>query len=165
MKSKAQIKMFENVAVMIVFFFLLVLGFRVYYSYQEQALSEELRDILETRTFQLVERLTALPELECSVGSVEIPSCIDLLKSKSLQNYIKKNPEKYFTFFGFSTIEIKPVYGEPIIVYNNTPKSYTSMQIRHLPVLLYDAKGNAKCVGVSGNCFLANLKVSVYEEE
>ncbi|MEK6857974.1 MAG: hypothetical protein AABX39_05290, partial [Nanoarchaeota archaeon] len=67
--SKAQVKMFENIGVLVVFFFLLGIGIVFYSNYQSQSLAVEQKKLLELRSLKLAEQMYNLPELDCHYGS------------------------------------------------------------------------------------------------
>jgi len=134
--KKAQIKMFENVAVMIIFFFLLVFGASFYFTLQKASLQTQVERINQLAAVQQALRLTYLPELDCSFLGVQKENCFDEFKVVSFHDNKPENNLAYFNIFGYSNITLKRIYpaGPDIPIYNRTiNSSYTRTQI---PVLV-----------------------------
>jgi hypothetical protein len=140
---RAQIKLFETVGVLVVFFFLLITGTVFYFNMQESALRKELQQQSQLRSLQAAQRAMFLPELDCSFVSVTRENCFDKLKLKALQGVIADNlraQEFYFGLFGFANVTVREIYpgGETFPIYDNTPDQYTRGPKSHSPVLIYD---------------------------
>lgn len=161
--KKAQIKMFETMAVLVIFFFLLVGGAAFYFQVQKSSLQREIEKQEQLQSFQVVQKALFLPELDCSFVSIQKDNCFDKLKVAVLSGLLSENEDMlvdYFVFFGFSEIRIYQVY--PVnesfshTLYSNTPDSYTSVIKTQSPVLLFDAVENRYDFGV--------VEVDVYAE-
>lgn len=171
--KKAQLKMFENVGVLVVFFFLLGIGVVFYFNHQSQAFAIEQKKLLELRSLQLAEQMYNLPELDCHYGSVRIDGCIDKIKLNIFKTIIENKKEQYFDIFAYSTIKINQIYPvqEEIILYDEKisydekPLEKFVSRVYKIPVLLFDSTDqNAHCKGQLGRCSLAILDVTYYEE-
>jgi len=141
--KKAQIKMFETIGVLIVFFFLLVAGFVFYFNIQSSSLQKQLAQQTQLKSLKSAQRAVFLPELECSFVSVQRENCFDRYKLAVLQDVISKNTNiknTYFKTFGYSNISVREVYpeGGVIDLYNNPPEEFSTALKSRLPVLLYD---------------------------
>ena len=138
---KAQMKMFENIAVMIIFFFLLVFGVSFYFTLQKASIQREIERINQLAAVQQALRLTFLPELDCSFAGVQKENCFDRLKVESFAGEKPETNIAYFNIFGYSNVTLKTIYppaSEPdkIVkkIYSRTVAgSYTKTQI---PVLV-----------------------------
>lgn len=137
--------MMEIVAVLFIFFVLLLLGIVFYYQYQKGAIKEEREEILAEEVVDLSLRASFLPELVCSEGGYVKGNCIDLEKLEITMGVIKENLDYYFDIFKRSKIiieEIEPgernwiLYDQsgnltsrlpvsaPVSLYNSTEKQY-----------------------------------------
>jgi hypothetical protein len=138
---RAQIKMFENIGVMIIFFFLLVFGASFYFTIQKASLEREAERINQIAAVQQALRLTFLPELDCSFAGVQTENCFDRLKVEALADFNPRSTLTYFNIFGYSNVTLRTIYSPmtsvvpgPITIYSRTVVgSYTRTTI---PVLI-----------------------------
>ena len=143
--KKAQIKMFETIGVLVIFFFLLVAGAAFYFNIQESALKKELAQQAQLKSLQAAQRAMFLPELDCSFVSVQRENCFDTLKLEAFKTVLAQDPQAqqaYFGVFGFATVSVREVYPEkadPVVIYEFLPEEYSRMLESFSPVLLYDA--------------------------
>ncbi|MBW2973334.1 hypothetical protein KY346_02995 [Candidatus Woesearchaeota archaeon] len=160
---RAQIKMFETMAVLVIFFFLLVGGAAFYFQIQKSSIKRDLERQEQLRAFQVVQKALFLPELDCSFVSIQKDNCFDKLKVINLQELLKQEKFMidYFNVFGFSEIKIMQLY--PVndtfsyTLYQNIPEKYKSVISTQSPILLFDAVQNRYNFGV--------VEVDVYAEE
>ncbi len=149
---KAQIKMFETIGVLIVFFFLLIAGTVFYFNIQKSAMSKELAQQAQLRSLQAAQRATYLPELDCSFARVTQENCFDRHKLSILAAATRDHQETYFRLFGFANVTVTEAYPatEPfrVTVYDNAPDEYSRMLKNQFPVLLYDPVSRAYSFGV-----------------
>jgi len=164
-KTKAQIKMFETMAVLIIFFFLLVSGAAFYFQIQKSSLQRDIAEQEQLRSFQIVQKASFLPELDCSFVSIQKDNCFDKLKVIELSSELEESAsdnflEYYFNVFGFSDVRIKQVYpvndSFSFTLYKNIPSEYRSIIKTQSPVLLFDAIDNSYDFGI--------IEVDVYAE-
>ena len=73
--KKSQIKMGETLAVLIIFFFLLMFGYSFYAGIQQRNFIQELAQVESLRAIQLAQRVYYLPEIQCSSGYDARHSC------------------------------------------------------------------------------------------
>ena len=138
--KKAQIKMFENIGVMIIFFFLLVFGASFYFTIQKASLEKEAERINQIAAVQQALRLTFLPELDCSFAGVQTENCFDRFKVNALIEQKPATQLSYFNIFGYSNVTLKtvysPLFAKPadVAIYSRTVEgSYTRTAV---PVLI-----------------------------
>ena len=139
--AKAQIKMFETVGVLVVFFFLLVVGAVFYFNVQESAMEKELKKQVLLRSLQAAQRATFLPELDCSFLSVTKENCFDLRKLEVFPDLVEEREQDYFRMFGYANITVKKVFPESddfYLMYIKTLDEYSDATKSLIPVLLYD---------------------------
>lgn len=155
---KAQIKMAETMAIMIVFFFLLVFGFSFYAKIQNHYFAKEMDKQLKLKALQITQKASYLPELQCSIQNIQYDNCFDVQKAEIFYKLTHGDDGQtpnvgliadYYEIFGFSTLYIEEVYPEnkTIYVYNQSLDDgdiLTSM----VPVSLYDGRDNKYSIGV-----------------
>ncbi len=161
MLKKAQIRMFEMLAVLIVFLILLSIGSIFYFRLQHSSIAREIVRAESLRSFQLFQRAIYLPELDCSFSSVQTGNCFDVIKLRKFGELLQSDEFKidYFDVFGFSTVRVKKVYpfvGDWFVLYSNVPDDYSSKPVSHSTVLLYNASSDVYDFGV--------VEVSYYVE-
>lgn len=107
---KAQVRMTETIAVLFIFFVLLLFGMIFYYRYQSTAIQEQKEELLAERAMSTTLRVLFLPELMCTQFTAEpIDNCIDGLKLRQLENdgVIQSHVEDYyFELFSYATVTI-----------------------------------------------------------
>jgi len=123
--KKTQIKMFENVGVMIVFFFLLSFGLIFYGNYQQQSIRNMDFEFKVENVIKSSRRITNLPELKCS-GKIS-HNCIDSFKLEEFKKLIKEDGDGYdyyYNIFVKGTVILERIYPEQKseIIYNNPLK-------------------------------------------
>ncbi len=157
--KRAQIKMFETVGVLVVFFFLLATGSIFYFGAQKSALQKEKIAASEQYAFQIVLKSLYLPELDCSFLVTQRDNCVDTIKLNALSQLITRdNTAKtdYFSEFGYATINVSEAYpgNNTWTLYENKPDQYISKLVTQSPILLYDAWQDSYAFGV--------IEVAVY---
>ena len=112
-KKKAQTRMLETVAVVIVFLMLLAFGFVFYANIIKGNLNEKLAEAKETRALKIAKTALNMPELQCS-KTQPIQNCFDRLKIKSFKSIAPIESADantyYYDIFKDSTITIKEIY-------------------------------------------------------
>jgi len=154
---KAQVKMFETIAVIIVFFFLLAVGFVFYANMQRSSIESKLKEEQDTRAMKIAKTAINLPELQCNGKTY----CFDVLKIDAFETYSNADQQTrtaYFDMFRNSVIKIKQVYppvppDQYISIYSR-PKGNSKQSIR-IPVTISQP--------VAGTTTFGILVVDVYE--
>ena len=151
--KNAPIQMFETIAVLIVFFFLLVIGATFYFNMQKSVLGKELQKHSQLQSLQAMQKALFLPELDCSFASVQKDNCFDILKIMKFSEFLKDKAvlADYFETFGFSRITITQIYPKEsliLVLYSNLPADYKSKLVTQSPVLLYNATAQSYYFGV-----------------
>ena len=154
--KKAQIKMFETIAVLLIFFVLIAFGLIFYVRVYSGSIEETGEEYFELKAIQTAQLVSFLPELQCtSPTSMNIvdDNCFDLLKVKALTEIIKDDQklrnEYYYDIFGSSKISIEQIYPSEMKweVYDkaSNKKSMSSIKI---PISLYNASSKKNNFGV-----------------
>jgi len=108
----AQIRMTETIAVLFIFFVLVLFGIIFYYKYQQVSLVEKQEELLGARAIETTLKTLFLPELICSRGEAETEdNCFDMLKLRSINETFKRYLENYyFDIFSYSRIYVQEIY-------------------------------------------------------
>ena len=155
--KKAQIKMFETIAVLLIFFVLIAFGFIFYVRVYGGSIQETGEEYFELKAIQIAQLVSFLPELQCtSPTSMNIvdDNCFDLLKVKALSEIIKDDQklrnEYYYDLFGSSKISIEQIYPSEMKwdIYDKSPTNKESMSSIKIPISLYNASSNKNNFGV-----------------
>ncbi|MEM4242835.1 MAG: hypothetical protein QXM31_02950 [Candidatus Woesearchaeota archaeon] len=159
--KKAQIKMFETIGVLVVFFMILVVGAVIYFNIQKSALEKEVFRQAQLASLKSAQRAAFLPELDCSFYRVTKENCIDRLKLSALKDLIDNDEHTRLVYFksafGYMNLTVRGVYPEDekgVNIYEYQPEEYTSALKNQLPVLLYDP--------VSGRYSFGVMEVTTY---
>jgi len=142
---RAQLKMFETVGVLVVFFFLLVTAGAFYFGLQKKSLADEHVTAANTLGLQTALRVLYLPELECSFLGTIRENCIDVMKLDAFSNLLEDDDvrEAYFSGLGFSSVRVRQAWPCPgrlcagAVLYNN-PVNASVAPATLTPVLLFD---------------------------
>src|SRR3989344_170364 len=104
---KAQIQTSETIAVLFIFFVLILFGIIFYYKYQQVAIRERGEELLSLRAMDTTLKVLFLPELICSKGEAEPEdNCVDLLKVRHTPEIFRTHNSRYFDLLSYSTISI-----------------------------------------------------------
>lgn len=118
--KKAQIHMTETIAVLFIFFILLVFGLIFYAQFQKGAIKEKQEELFAKRAMETALRVLFLPELVCSERSLTEDNCFDLLKVQAVaaerffdggldEEHTPEEQERqdyYFSIFSYATIKV-----------------------------------------------------------
>ena len=157
--KKSQIKMFETIAVLIIFFVLIGFGLVFYSSIQGQGFQAKQEENFELKAIQTAQLVSFLPEIQCSSDGIITNDCFDILKIEAL-NYVintgELRNEYYFDTFGYSDISINQIY-PPGVNWNIYERHLTNSKAKssiQIPISLYNASSRKYNFGV--------LNVAVY---
>jgi preprotein translocase subunit YajC len=153
---KAQIKMGESVAVMVVFFILLMFGFTFYSKFQEYSYKKEMEKQNQLKVLQVSQKASYIPELQCTIQNVQTDNCFDMQKI----NYFNKLTESenehvyYYNLFGNSLIYVEDIFPNPenYTVYNASLEDVQDAEFEvltsNVPVALFNASSNKYAIGI-----------------
>jgi hypothetical protein len=110
--KKAQIKMTETIAVLFIFFVLILFGIIFYYQYQKVSLVEKQQELVAARAMDTTLKVLFLPELICTKGEAEPEdNCFDMMKLRNVNKTFKEYLTRYyFNLFSYSRISVTEVY-------------------------------------------------------
>jgi hypothetical protein len=153
--KKAQVQIFETIAVLVVFFLLIGLGFIFYGRIMQSNLAQEKDEVIQLRAIAVAQRAIFLPEIQCSDDNIIRDSCIDMAKLNAAEQVMKDNPAYYYDFFEFSNITVSEVYPgtqDHTIYQRNT--NFRQKSVTYVPVTLYDPATRQNSFGM--------LKIETY---
>lgn len=148
----------ETVAILFIFFILLVVSALFYFNIQKTSITREAGEQFELKAVEITQSISFLPEAQCTEANVVKASCFDLYKLVALAS-LKENPKivtMYEREFGQSALTIRQVYpaGGNYTIYDNPPKQFKDTSVTNIPISLYNATADTYYFGV--------LEVKVY---
>ena len=142
-RRRAQIKLFESIAVLVVFAFLLVFGVNFYFMMQRTSVEREITRQQQLRVFSLAQKAAFLPELDCAIAGIQQEACIDVSKLRSFADVLPAEVQLYFPVFGWTTVTVAQVYPPKetfkLTLYNDEPTNVKSANRAQIPILLYNS--------------------------
>jgi len=111
MKKKGQLEIGITMMVILVFLLLLIISLIVYFKFSYSEIRETNDIILEEKFSTLVNAITSMPEIKCSVKNAE-KECLDAKKLVAFKHALDDNEmrEYYIEEFGVKGIKIEIVY-------------------------------------------------------
>ncbi|MBD3309821.1 hypothetical protein GF351_01235 [Candidatus Woesearchaeota archaeon] len=144
LKKKAQIGMLETMAVLFIFFFLLMIGMIFYVSVMRTQSARELHEKQQVEAIEIASKALFLPDLECPTTMKKL-NCLDIYKLEAVEQIIQDNPhylELYYDNLRFSEIVVSEVYGpeegRSWRVYKREKPDSSGRIFIHMPIVLYD---------------------------
>jgi len=149
-KTKAQIKMFESIAILIVFFILILFGFMFYTALQKSEIQRGADESATLKAIDTAQVISFSAELQCSQKNDQDEDCIDLLKLDSAKNIIDNNREDYFPMFGFTDIYVEEIYpnNNSYSFYDFPKEKYNRKISTQFPKLLYNPITDSYSFGI-----------------
>lgn len=152
--ERGQIKLFESIAVLVVFAFLLVFGVNFYFTMQRTSIEREVARQEQLRVFSLAQKAAFLPELDCAIAGIQQEACIDVSKLRGFADVLEESDaiQLYFPVFGWSTVTVTQVYPPKQIfrmaLYTRELVGQTSANRAQIPILIYNATTQAYGFGI-----------------
>ncbi|HLD79832.1 MAG TPA: hypothetical protein VJA18_04700 [Candidatus Nanoarchaeia archaeon] len=142
MGRRGQMQMTETIAILFIFFVLLLFGIIFYFRYQQSAFQEKQEELLGVRAMETTLKALFMPELICSRGEAEPEdNCFDTLKLDSADAVLEENKDEYyFEIFSYATITVHQVYPEEKewVLYEKLKPDYTRKEPTFFVVTLRD---------------------------
>lgn len=140
-------------AVLLVFFFIVIIGMVFYVNLVKDKFLREKDEQTQIESINVMKRALSLPELQCSEQNIIREGCIDILKLESAQAFIRNSDQNqlyYHDLFGFSEIKVMNVY--PITqeyeVYTRPLEEFTGRSSTNTPVSLLDPRTGEFSFGI-----------------
>lgn len=148
--KKSQIQMLETIAVLAVFFILIIFGFIFYSKVIKSDIGNEKDENVQLNAIKIAQRASSLPELACSSGGVAVDNCIDIGKLEAMFGIINENEAHYFDKFSFSKITVNEVYPDEKewTIYDRPLEEYSYKSATNIPIALFDSIGGKNSFGV-----------------
>ena len=152
-KKKSQIHMLETIAVLAIFFILVVLGFVFYVKMFKSGSEGEKEETMQLTAIKIAQRASALPELQCSKNNIARANCIDKLKLDAAEK-IMKSPENeiyYYDLLSFSKITVEEIYPEPkntFVIYERALSDYSDKIVTHIPITIFNPNTDENAFGL-----------------
>ncbi len=138
MKSRrAQIQMMETIAILLIFFVIIVIGFIFFIRMASYGQGEKITKAQELESIRVSQAISFLPELQCSSKNIIKDNCFDKYKLNAFAG--STNDEIYYPLFYYSNITVEETYPN-----NNTWVLYERVRngtyyTTFIPILLYNA--------------------------
>ncbi|MBT5021374.1 hypothetical protein HOK51_10150 [Candidatus Woesearchaeota archaeon] len=150
--KKAQVRMGETIAILFIFFILLIIGALIYFNIQKTTIRRDIAERFEASAVELSQVVSFLPEIQCTEKNVVEPGCFDLFKIIALSDISKEkqNSAYYSREFGQSLIQIKQIYPFEMswTLFNNTPDKLVESSLFQIPISIFDASEEASNFGI-----------------
>jgi len=148
--GKAQVRMFESIATMFVFFILLTFGFMFYSRMRQASFYSKLGELRQLKIVELAEKVKNLPELGCSSNAILQHDCFDLIKVEKLPDMVTANPDYYYDLIGYGNVSVEEIYPETRTyqIYERQKKGQNVSRAVFMPIALYDAPSKLTHFGV-----------------
>ena len=161
--KKSQIKMGENIAVLFIFFILIALSMVFYMRLQNSQLKTLSNEDLAKKAIYISQRISYLPELQCSKENVWDEGCFDKYKIIAMREmqFETQNRLYYFDSFGYANITLQGYNldgtedTESAYTIYSVYKNYTQKPTFYFPFSVYDAINEKRHFGI--------LKIEVYK--
>jgi len=128
-KKNGQARMTETIAILFIFFILILFGIIFYSKYQQVSLKEKQEELLAARAMDTTLRTLFMPEIMCTKGNAEPEdNCFDLMKLRHVGSIFTENLNKYyFNIFSYAKITVHEIYPG-----NNTYLLYNKEKTKEL---------------------------------
>ena len=140
--KKSQIKMGESVAVLFIFFILVIMGIVFWSRYSQTTIREQQETDILSRAIKIAQTVSFLPELQCSTLEVIKFSCFDLYKIEAMKTIMEGADARqyYFDSFSFANITVYSIYPEreEWNVYDFTGGNISGYVTTQIPVAIYN---------------------------
>ena len=150
MSRKSQIQIGETIAVLFVFFILIIVGFMFYVKVIKGNIELEKDELSQLMSIGIAQRVMFLPEVQCSEDNIIIDNCIDILKLDSAQKLMRENEVYYYDMLEFSDVSILQIY--PIeakwSIYSRKTDDFRNKFLTNVPISLYDPASRKHGFGI-----------------
>lgn len=158
--KKSQIKLFESIAVLIIFVFLVAIGIQFYGNVQMRALNDAATEFSELSAIKSTLVLSNLPELACSFQGINDVGCVDIQKIKAWERLTNTTLsgysflEHYIPILGLSEVIIEEIYpsSKRWVIYNASVGNFSVRILGEtrleVPTVIFDPETNKNSFGI-----------------
>ncbi|MEA2036585.1 MAG: hypothetical protein U9O94_03700 [Nanoarchaeota archaeon] len=156
--KKGQIQMGESIAILFIFFILVIFGFVFYTNIMQSSSKIEKEENIQLKAIGIAQKASFLPELQCSEENVRVDNCIDIYKLKASTDLLATNNIYYYDIFEFSKIYVNEVFPSSSTwdLYENNLTGYKNKIATFIPISLFNATSRDYNFGI--------LVVEVYKK-
>ncbi len=142
--------MMETIAVLFIFFVLIILGFVFYAKVLKGNIEIETEESVQLNAIKIAQRASFLPELQCSEENIVSDNCIDIIKLEAASAIMEENEIHYYDRLSFSKITIKEVYPDENewMLYDRPLDDYSNKITTNIPISLLDPILNTNSFGI-----------------
>ena len=150
MSRKSQIQIGETIAVLFVFFILIIVGFMFYVKVIKGNIELEKDELSQLMSIGIAQRVMFLPEVQCSEDNIIIDNCIDILKLDAAQKLMKENEVYYYDLLEFSDVSVLQIYPTEAKwgIYSRKTEDFRNKFLTNVPISLYDPTARKHGFGV-----------------
>ena len=148
--KNAQIQMLETIAVLFIFFILIVIGLIFYANVLKGSIELQKEESIQLNAIEVAQRASSLPELQCSEDNIVSDNCIDLIKLKVASRIMQENEVHYYDRLLFSKITVKEIYPneQEWTLYDRPLEDFSNKITTNIPISLFDPIKNKNSFGV-----------------
>lgn len=154
--KKGQIKFGETIAILFIFFILLIVGFVFYARFAAVSATQDQVKAQELQSVEVGQAVSFLSELACTDYNVVESGCFDLHKVAALSELgtgPNSNPiarAYYLQTFGKARINVRQIFppGPDRLIYDNSASNFTSSSNNYFPIALKDSVKDKYYFGV-----------------
>jgi hypothetical protein len=151
---KGQIRMTETIAILFIFFVLVLFGIIFYYKFQQVLFQEKQEELLASRAMDTTLKVLFLPELLCTNGDTEPEdNCIDMAKLRHAETIFTENLNQYyFDIFSYASVTVHQTFPLQIVngeeqevvypLYEKIPDEWERKEPTYFVVTLRDEFSN-----------------------
>lgn len=148
--TKSQIQIGETIAVLFVFFILVIVGFIFYVKVIKGNIEIEKEEMTQLKSVGVAQRVMFLPEVQCSSDNIITENCVDIKKLDPAQELMKKNEIFYYDLLEFSNVSIAQIYPTEAVwtLYYRKTSDSGSKFVTNVPISIYDPASRRHGFGV-----------------
>lgn len=149
-KKRAQIQMMETIAVLFIFFILVVMGFVFYAKILKGNLELQKEESIQLNGIEVAQRASSLPELQCSEDNIVSDNCIDILKLEAASGIMQQNDVYYYDRLLFSKITVNEIYpgSKEWELYSRPLDEFSNKITTSIPISLFNPIENKNAFGI-----------------
>lgn len=149
-KKNAQIQMMETIAVLFIFFILVVMGFVFYAKILKGNIEEQKEESIQLNAIEVAQRASSLPELQCSEDNIVSDNCIDILKLEAASGIMQQNDVYYYDRLLFSKITVNEIYpgSNEWALYSRPLDEFSNKITTSIPISLFNPIENKNSFGI-----------------
>ncbi|MDP3640022.1 MAG: hypothetical protein Q8R53_02345 [Nanoarchaeota archaeon] len=152
--------MTETIAVLFIFFILILFGLIFYAQFQKSAFKEKAEELLQKRATETMLKVLFLPELACSERSLSEDNCFELAKVQAVVDrklfeggtgvpteIDQEKRDYYFSIFSYATIKVQQLsvdaadendesyvlYDHPLLKFTKSEPTFFIVALKEAP--------------------------------